>query len=237
MPDYLFMVFDDEAAHAAESPKAMAELIEKQRAYAAELHRTGQLRDSGSLRPSKHAKRLRRRATALEVVDGPFADENRALGSYYWVEAESLVRATELARECPALRSDEIEVRPVMRGHAVADKQAKPGKIFGFVVTGNTPSEEAWVKVMDRIDAETADGFPDEAFVGGLRLEAPKTGRRITTRGERRSVFDGPFLESKEVIGGVFFLRLRDMEEAVRWAEATPFVVHGALEIRELWRT
>lgn len=237
MPDYLLMVLDDEAAHAAESPNAMAELIDKQRAYAAELRRAERLRDSGSLRPTKHGKRVRRRGAALEAIDGPFESEDKALASYYWVRAGSLAEATELAQKCPLLAADEIDVRPVMKGHAVADKQAKPGKVFGFVVTGNAPSEAAWIKIMDRIDAETADGFPEEAFAGGLRLEPPKRGQRVATRGERRDVFDGPFLESKEVIGGVFFLRLRDMDEAVRWAAATPFVVHGALEIRELWRT
>jgi hypothetical protein len=48
---------------------------------------------------------------------------------------------------------------------------------------------------------------------------------------------DGPFLESKEVIGGLFFLRFASLDEAVEWAGATPFVAHGALEIRELWRS
>jgi hypothetical protein len=57
------------------------------------------------------------------------------------------------------------------------------------------------------------------------------------TRGEKRATVDGPFLESKEVIGGLLFLRLASIEDAVRWAAKTPFVVHGALEIRELWRT
>jgi hypothetical protein len=104
-------------------------------------------------------------------------------------------------------------------------------------VLGNTATEEAWVNVMDRIDAESRDGFPRAASLGGVRLEAPTSGRRIATRGERRATFDGPFLESKEVIGGVFFLRMRDIDEAARWAASTPFVNHGTLEIRELWRT
>jgi hypothetical protein len=57
------------------------------------------------------------------------------------------------------------------------------------------------------------------------------------TRSERRATFDGPFLESKEVIGGLILLRMTSLDEAVRWAGGTRFVVHGTLEIRELWRT
>jgi hypothetical protein len=91
--------------------------------------------------------------------------------------------------------------------------------------------------VMDRIDEETRGRFPEASFLGGLRLEPPRSGRRIAMRGEKHAMFDGPFLESKEVIGGLIVMRMTNIDEAVRWASETPFVVHGALEIRELWRT
>jgi hypothetical protein len=39
------------------------------------------------------------------------------------------------------------------------------------------------------------------------------------------------------VIGGLFVVRTKSLDEAVRWAATTAFVVHGTLEIRELWRT
>lgn len=236
MADYMLMVLENEDAHAAESPKAIAELIDERARYVAGLREAGRLRDGGRLRPSREGKRVRRAGAGLEVEDGPFAEEGKALAGYYWVAADSVEAAAKLAMACPALPSDAVDVRPVMKGEVVSDKDAKPGKVFAFAVTGNTTTEEAWVKVMDRIDAETGS-FPPAAFLGGVRLEPPKRGRRVATRGERRAMFDGPFLESKEVIGGLFFLRMTSSEEAVRWAAETRFVVHGALEIRELWRT
>jgi hypothetical protein len=235
MADYLLMVLEDEHAHGVESPKAMAELIERRARYGAGLRRAGRLRDSGRFRPSSEGKRARRSGERLEILDGPFADGSKTLGAYYWVQAESVDEAAKLAADCPTLPSDEIEVRPLMKGEIEPDKEARPGKIFGFAVLGNAATEEAWVRIMDRIDAET-EPFP-AAFLGGLRLEAPRSGRRVATRDERRATFDGPFLESKEVIGGVFFLRLAHLDEAVRWAGESHFVLHGALEIRELWRS
>jgi len=86
-----------------------------------------------------------------------------------------------------------------MKGMYPKDKEAKPGKIFACAVLGSTQTEEAWVEVMDRIDAETQGRFPEASLLGGLRLEPPTSGRRIVTRGDRRATFDGPFLESKEV--------------------------------------
>jgi hypothetical protein len=235
--EYLVMTREDEQAHASQSPKAMSELIEKSATYADELRRGGRLKDSGRLRPGKEGKRVRREGDRLDVREGPFVEEGRALGGYYWVQASSLDEATELAAKTPVLPSDEIDVRPVMKGMCPNDKEAKPGKIFVCAVLGSTKTEEAWVEVMDRIDDETRGRFPEASFLGGLRLEPPRSGRRIATRSERRATFDGPFLESKEVIGGLFFVRMTSIENAVRWAAETRFVVHGALEIRELWRT
>lgn len=236
MADYMLMVLEDENAHASQPPHATAELIEKRRAFIDGLRRSGRLRDSGRLRPSKEGRRTRRAGTRVEVQDGPFVEGGKALGAFYWVEAESADEAAELALACPTLASDAIDVRPLMKGFVENDKEAKPGKVFAFVVLGKAATEDGWVEVMDRIDAETAPSHA-ESFLGGVRLESPKRGRRVTTQGERRALADGPFLESKEVIGGVFFLRLTSLEEAVAWAERTRFVVHGALEIRELWRS
>lgn len=234
---YLIMTVEDEQAHASQSPKAMSELIEKSAAYVDEMRRVGRLKDSGRFRPSKEGKRVRGERNRLEVHEGPFAEEGKTLGGYYWVEANDLEEAAALASRAPALPGDVIDVRPLMKGAVPADKEAMPGKIFACAVLGNTKTEDAWVAVMDRIDEETRGRFPEATFLGGLRLQPPSSGRRLTTRGERRATFDGPFLESKEVIGGLFFVRMTNIDEAVQWAGETRFVVHGALEIRELWRT
>lgn len=237
MSEWMLMVTEDERAHASEPAKSVATLIAEQAAFADGVRRRGKLVDAGRLRPSSEGKRVRRTGERLLVTDGPFADDGRALGAYYCVRADSADEAARLASECPMLASDEVDVRPIMKGNVDADKQGKPGKVFAFGVLGNAATEDAWIAIMDRIDAQTQNRFPATGSCGGVRLMPPKTGRRVAIDGGRRAMFDGPFLESKEVIGGIFFLRMTSMEEAVRWASETPFVSHGALEIRELWRS
>jgi hypothetical protein len=237
MTEHMLMVLEDEDAHATQSPQAMAELIEKRARFEGELRRAGVLRDSGHLRPTKEGKRVRKDGDALLVRNGPFAEEGRALGAYCWVETPNVEEAAKLAAGYPALPSDQVDVRPLMKGKVDADKDAKPGKLFAFAVLGNAATEDAWVKLMDRIDAETRGALSGPAFLGGVRLEPPNAGRRVATRDERRAMFDGPFLESKEVIGGLFFARMASIDEAIAWALGSRFVVHGTLEIRELWRT
>src|SRR5262245_17744829 len=116
MSDYMLMVLEDEAAHASQSPQAMAELIEQRTQFVAGLRRAGQLRDSGRFRPSKEGKRVRRDGDRVEIQSGPFADDGKALGAYYWVEARSIEDASKLAAECPTLAADEVSVRPLMKG-------------------------------------------------------------------------------------------------------------------------
>lgn len=237
MAGYLVMTLEDEGAHAAQSPKAMSEHIERAAGFADELRRAGRLEDRGRLRPSKDGKRIRREGDRLEIRDGPFAEEGRALGSYHWIEADGLDEATALAERLPVLETDAVDVRRVMKGEVPAAKEVRSGKLLACAVHGSTTTEQAWVEVMDRIDAETGGRFPASSFLGGVRLEPPSTGRRLVTQGERRATIDGPFLESKEVIGGLVLLRMASLDEAVRWAAGTRFVVHGTLELRELWRT
>jgi hypothetical protein len=65
--------------------------------------------------------------------------------------------------------------------------------------------------------------------VAGLALEHPDTATSI--RGG--TLTDGPFIETKEVLGGVFILEARDLDHALALAKMTP-VVDGGVEVRPL---
>jgi len=66
-------------------------------------------------------------------------------------------------------------------------------------------------------------------IVAGLALEPPDTATAI--RGE--TLTDGPFIETKEVLGGVFVLEARDLDHALALAKLTP-IVDGGVEVRPL---
>jgi hypothetical protein len=189
---------------------------------------------------------VRRRDGQVQVDTGPF--EEKAFGAYYIVEAEGLDAAVALAQGCPVSPNAELDVRPLMRGNLSPDKASQQGRVFAFAVLGNSPSEQGWTDLMNRIEATTLEarakggydeipGFPAARRLGGVRLEAPGRGRRVVNTGGRRAVFDGPFLESKEVIGGLFFMHMASLEAAVQWASDKPFLQYGGTEIRELWRS
>ncbi len=231
MPEYLILIFADEAAEDRLPPAETRALLEGHAAFERSLRAAAAYLDGERLRPSGEGRRVTTADGALRVESGPFAAP--VLAGYYLVTAASLDDAVALARSCPLGPASAIDVRPVMASHVRPDKASERGHVFAFAVLGAAPTEAAWIDVMDRIDAETRDGFPPEAMRGGVRLHAPGRGKHVTAT----TVFDGPFLESKEVIGGLCFLRMPTIDAAVAWASTSPFVVHGALEIRELWRS
>jgi hypothetical protein len=235
MPQFMVMILEDEAEQAKLAPISIKALVEGHSAYERSLRAVSAYVDGERLRPSSEGKRVSHRGGEARVDPGPFGE--KALTGYYVLEAEGLDAAVSLAKECPLPPDAELDVRPLMKGRHHPDKTNHPGRVFAFAVLGNATSERGWIDVMDRIDASSRDGFPADRSVGGVRLLEPGRGRRGTQVGGRRAFFDGPFLESKEVIGGLFFQRMTNLDEAVEWASRSEFVKHGAVEIRELWRS
>lgn len=63
-------------------------------------------------------------------------------------------------------------------------------------------------------------------------LEEPATAKSIRVRGGRRTVLDGPFTETKELLAGFNLIEAEDMDEAVRIASEFPWVETGCVEVR-----
>ena len=66
----------------------------------------------------------------------------------------------------------------------------------------------------------------------GRELDGRPTAKVVSVRDGERVVTDGPFAETKELIGGLFLIELPDLDEAIRLAAQIPAARHGAIEIR-----
>lgn len=64
-------------------------------------------------------------------------------------------------------------------------------------------------------------------------LAEPETGRIVRRRGDRTTVTDGPYAETKEHLGGFILIEARDMDEAVAIAAKSPMTAMGSIEVRE----
>lgn len=66
---------------------------------------------------------------------------------------------------------------------------------------------------------------------GGEGLHPSVKGKRIGFDGANRSVMDGPFAETKELVAGYWLWEVRDMDEAVAWVKRCPNPMEGYSEI------
>ncbi|MFL5952364.1 MAG: YciI family protein [Gaiellaceae bacterium] len=70
--------------------------------------------------------------------------------------------------------------------------------------------------------------------VNGLELEDPAEARVVRVNAGETVVTDGPFAETKEVIGGYFVADCKDLDQAIELAQRVPLVDKGSVEIRPL---
>lgn len=66
----------------------------------------------------------------------------------------------------------------------------------------------------------------------GLELADPAKARVVRVRDDETLVTDGPFLETKEVLGGYFMADCNDLDQAIELARRVPLVDSGSVEIR-----
>src|SRR5688500_8211200 len=71
-------------------------------------------------------------------------------------------------------------------------------------------------------------------MLAGEGLQASSKGARIRFEGKRRTVVDGPFAESKELVAGFWVWQTKSKEEAIEWAKRIPFQ-EGEVEIRQVF--
>ena len=65
-------------------------------------------------------------------------------------------------------------------------------------------------------------------------LHPPSMGARVSFRGGKPRVSDGPFAEAKEVVGGYWMIQVKSKEEAVEWASRCPASDNEVIEIRQV---
>ena len=73
-----------------------------------------------------------------------------------------------------------------------------------------------------------------DATATGFELEGGSDAKVVRVRDSQTIVTDGPFAETKELIGGAFLADLSDLDEAIRIAALVPAAEYGSLEIRPI---
>jgi hypothetical protein len=89
------------------------------------------------------------------------------------------------------------------------------------------PSEEL-LAAMGKFNEELAKAG---VMLAGEGLHPTSKGARVRFSGKKRTVIDGPFTESKELIAGFWLWQVKSMEEAIEWVKRCPNPMEGDSEI------
>ena len=96
---------------------------------------------------------------------------------------------------------------------------------------GILPSQELFAE-MHKFNEELIKAG---VMLAGEGLQPTSKGARVKFEGKRRTVIDGPFAESKELIAGFWLWKVKSMEEAIEWLKRAPFDGGAEVEIRPLY--
>ncbi len=108
---------------------------------------------------------------------------------------------------------------------------------FMMIVKANKDSEAGTLPTEAQL-AEMAK-YNEQLVKAGVLLaaeglQASSKGARVRFTGAKRTVVDGPFTETKELIAGFWLIQVKSKEEAIEWARRVPFE-EGEIEVRRVF--
>jgi hypothetical protein len=109
---------------------------------------------------------------------------------------------------------------------------------FMVIVKANEDSEAGFKPSADLLEKMTA--YNEElvkagVMVGGHGLHPSSRGVRVRFSGDQRTVIDGPFAETKELIAGYWLWQCDSMDDAIGWLKRAPFDGSTELELRQVF--
>jgi len=107
------------------------------------------------------------------------------------------------------------------------------GKATKDTEAGTPPDPKAMEAMGKYNEALIAAGILKEQILGGLK--PTRFAKRVRFSGENRTVIDGPFAETKEVIAGFSLWEVESIDEAVEWVKKGPLPTDSEVEIRPLY--
>jgi hypothetical protein len=242
---FMMMVKSDPKSEAGVMPD-VKDLADMEK-FNGEMTKAGVMLTGDGLKASSHGARVRYGAGKYKVIDGPFAESKELVAGFWLIQAKSKADAVEWAKRVP-FQEGEVEIRALYeledfpasaeekpdgwRDKEAAARQATPVhaprpagdkrrrylgllKADRFTEAGGAPSE----KVMTEMGALMEDMGKAGVLLGGEGLKPSSQGVRVRYAGSTRTVLDGPFAESKELIAGYSLMLCASKAEAVEWTK------------------
>ena len=231
---FMIMHKNDPQTEAGQLPPM--ELVQKMGAFIGEYAKTGRFLDGAGLRGSNARTRLTFRDGRATVKHGPYRGEHELPAATLLLKVSTRDEAIGWAERYGKILGD---------GELELGKVTEPWDLGVMPVPENPPLQ---MLLIDKADAATESSgrtAKQKAELTRLKTEMTKAGVLVRTLAMKPSatakrlvftnnavrVIDGPFTESKELIGGFAVLELADMDEAIAMCRRYAEILGGTLEI------
>lgn len=231
-----FMIMHKNDAKTEAGEKPPMELVAKMGAFIGEYAGSGRFLDGAGLAGSKTRTRLVFRDGHATVKHGPYRGEHELPAATLLLKVKTREEAIGWAERYGKILGDcEIEL----------GKINEPWDIGVAPVPENPPLQ---ILLIEKADATTEAGGRTSkqkadlsrlrtemtkagVLVRGNRLEPSAKGKRLVFTNNDLRVIDGPFVESKELLGGFAILELSGMDEAIAMSRRYAEILGGTLEL------
>ena len=210
--------------------------------YNKQLIEAGALLAVNRLEASSKGARVRYAKWKFKVTDGPFAETKELVAGFWLIQAKSRDEALRWARRIP-FQEGEVEVRqlfeladfpvdPAEKPDGWREKEEqfrsalpvrKPGTIRFMGILKADKDTEAGVlpdeKFLNTMGAFFEEGTMSGVILSGEGLQPSSQGFRVRYSGSKRTVIDGPFVETKELIAGYTIIQVKSRDEAIEWTK------------------
>ena len=217
-------------------------ILSEMRKYNEMLANAGALLAIDALQASSKGARVRYSKGKYTVIDGPFAETKELIAGFWLIQAKSREEAIAWAKRVP-FQEGEVEVRPLFElpdfpvdptekpdGWREKEEQfratppaRKPGTIRYMGILKADKDTEAGVlpdeKFLSAMGAFFEEGVKAGVILSGEGLQPTSKGARIRYSGSKRTVIDGPFAETKELVAGYAILQFTSKAEAIEWTK------------------
>lgn len=230
---FMILIKADEDTEAGVLPSQ--QLLTEMGAYNEALVNAGVMVAGEGLQPSSGGVRVRFAGGRTTVIDGPFTETKELLAGFWLWDVKSKEEAVEWLNRCPNPTNADAEVELREAGCASGlegvSPQAAPSSAAGakryMVLIKSDRDMEAGVNPGNERLAAMARRNEEAVREGTLLLadglKPSSQGARVRFSGRTRTVVDGPFAETKELIAGFWLIQAASMADAIEWVERYPY--------------
>ena len=231
-----FMIMHKNDANTEAGLPPPLELVNRMGAFIGEYASTGRFIDGAGLGASKTRTRLVFRNGHCTARQGPYSGEHELPAATLLLKVRSREEAIGWAERYGKILGD---------GELELGKVNEPWDIGLMPAPENPPLQMLLIEKADQATEAGGRSSQQKAALSRLKTEMTKAGVLVrsvglqpSSKGKRllfvnhdRRVIDGPFVESKELIGGFAILELSSMDEALELCDRYAEILGGTLEI------